>query len=344
MNDVTTESAAAAAQDGAAPPLPPGGQLFQMWTGVMVTQLLEVALEHQLPRRLLDGPRSSAELAEMTGLHEPSLYRVLRALTMFGVVDEQPERRFVLGPLGPAAAEYDDGFPWGVGAINELPRTVQAGTSGMELAHGMSFFEYLTQNPAAARNFDVAMALINDGEPEAVAESYDFAGVKTLVDVGGGNGTGLAVVLTRHPHLRGVLFDLPAVTEGAAPGLAALGERCERVGGDFFESVPAGCDAYLLSHVIHDWEESRALAILRNCRDAMGPDGRLLLVETVIPSGGEPHPGKMLDVMMLSLTGGMERTEAEYAELLDRAGLRLTRVVPTRSAVSVIEAVPTEVR
>ena len=344
MNDVTTESVAAETPDGAAPPLPPGLQLFQLYTGIVVTQLLEVALGHQLPRRLLDGPRSSAELAEMTGLHEPSLYRVLRALTMFGVFDEQPERRFTLGPLGPAAAEYEDAFPWIVAAINELPRTVRSGTTGMQLAHGMSVFDYVTEQPAAGRNFDVSQAQINQGEPEAVAESYDFAGVHTLVDVGGGNGTGLATMLERHPHLRGVLFDLPAVIERAAPGLAALGERCELVGGDFFKSVPARGDAYLLSHVIHDWDEDRALTILRNCREAMGPDGKLLLVEMVIPTGGEPHPGKMLDVMMLSLTGGMERTEEQYAELLDRAGFRLTRVVPTPSAVSVIEAVPSSAR
>ena len=184
------------------------------------------------------------------------------------------------------------------------------------------------------------MNLINQGEPEAVAESYDFAGVHTLVDVGGGNGSGLAVMLTRHPHLRGVLFDRPAVIEQAAPALAALGDRCELVGGDFFASIPARGDAYLLSHVIHDWDEERALKILRNCREAMGSGGRLLVVEMVIPPGGEPHPGKMLDVMMLSLTGGMERTEAEYSELLQRAGFRLTRVIPTPSAVSVVEAVP----
>ena len=340
MSSVTKPSTSDATPDTAPPPPPPGAQIFQMWTGVMVTQLLEVALGHQLPRRLLDGARSSAELAEMTGLHEPSLYRVLRALTMFGLFEELPERRFTLGPLGPTAAEYEDGFPWGVAAVNEVPRTVQDGTTGMELAHGMSFFDYLTQHPAAGRNFDVAMNLINQGEPEAVAESYDFAGVHTLVDVGGGNGSGLAAMLTRHAHLRGVLFDRPAVTEQAAPGLAALGDRCEVVGGDFFESMPARGDAYLLSHVIHDWDEERALTILRNCREAMGSGGRLLLVEMVIPPGGEPHPGKMLDVMMLSLTGGMERTEAEYSELLQRAGFRLTRVVPTPSAVSVVEAVP----
>jgi hypothetical protein len=324
-----------------APAMPPSVQFRQLHTGGLVAQLIDVALEHQLARRLLDGPRSSVELADMTGLHEPSLYRVLRALTVFGVFTEQPGRRFELGPLGPSAAQYDDAFHWIEAAINELPRTVQTGTSGMELAHGMSFFEYLTQHPAAGRAFDRLMTVAQEGEPQAVAEAYDFTGVRTLVDVGGGEGSGLAVILERHSHLHGVLFDMPAVIHRGAPALAALGERCDVEAGDFFESLPARGDAYLLSHVIHDWDDDRALTILRNCRDAMGPDGKLLLVEMVMPAGGEPHPAKMLDVTMLILTGGMERTEQQYAELLDRAGFRLTGIIPTPSAVSIIEAVPT---
>ena len=211
---------------------------------------------------------------------------------MLGVLTEQTEGRFALGPLGPAATKYDDGFPWIIAALNELPRTLQTGTTGMELAHGMPIFEYLTRHPDAGRRFDLVMTLAQEGEPEAVAETYDFTGVRSLVDVGGGNGTALAVMLARHPHLDGVLFDLPAVIERGAPGLAALGERCDLVGGDFFASLPAGADAYLLSHVIHDWDDDRALTILRNCRDAMSSDGKLLLVEMVIPAGGQPHPAK----------------------------------------------------
>jgi hypothetical protein len=311
-----------------------------LYTEGVVTQMLEVVLGHQIARHLLDGARSSTELAHITGLHEPSLYRMLRALTIFGVFTEQPERRFTLGPLGPPAAAFDDAFSWIVAAINELPRTVQTGTPGMELAHGMSYFEYVAQHPAAGQVSDLSMTQIHEGEPQAVAESYDFADVRTLVDVGGGNGTGLAAILQRHPHLRGVLFDLPAVVERAAPALAALGGRCDLMGGDFFQSLPARGDAYLLSHVIHDWDDDRAVTILGNCRDAIGPEGKLLLVEMVIPAAGEPHPAKMLDVMMLILTGGMERDEQQYAELLQRAGFRLTRIVPTASPVSVIEAVP----
>ena len=329
----------AVALDAARPPSP-SAQFRQLQQAGLVSHLVEVALEHQLARRLLDGPRTSTELAQMTGLHEPALYRVLRALSVLGVLSEQPERRFALGPLGPAAARYDDGFPWITAAINELTRTLQTGTTGMELAHGMPIFEYLTRHPDAGRRFDLVMTVAQEGEPEAVAETYDFTGVQTLIDVGGGNGTALAVMLQRHPHLRGVLFDLPAVIERGAPALTGLGERCDVVAGDFFASLPAGGDAYLLSHVIHDWDDDRSLTILRNCRDAMRPDGRLLLVEMVIPPGGEPHPAKMLDVVMLVLTGGMERTEQEYARLLDRAGFRLARIIPTPSAVSVIEAVP----
>ena len=193
MSSVTKQPTADATPDTAPPPPPPPGvQFLQLYNGAVMTQLIEVVLEHQLARRLLDGPRSSRELAEMTGLHEPSLYRVLRALSMLGVFTEQPERRFELGPVGPSAAKYDEAFPWFVAAMNELPRSVRTGTTGMELAHGTSFFDYVTQHPAAGRNFDVSMTVIHEGEAQAVAETYDFTGVRTLVDVGGGNGTRLA--------------------------------------------------------------------------------------------------------------------------------------------------------
>jgi hypothetical protein len=162
-----------------------------------------------------------------------------------------------------------------------------------------------------------------------------------VVDVGGGNGTVLAALLARHPQMEGVVFDLPSVIGRGTPALEEHPGRWEAVGGNFFDGVPAGGDAYLLSHVVHDWSEERALTILRNCRAAMGPDGRLLIAEMVVPPGDEMHPAKMLDVLMLVTNGpGMERTETQYAELLDRAGFTLDRVVPTASAVSIVEAVP----
>jgi SAM-dependent methyltransferase len=325
-------------------PMPPahaGAQFMELLGGSLATHLVDAALKYQLPRRLLDGPRSSMELADMTGLHEPSLYRVLRALTVFGVFTEQPGRRFGLGPLGPTAAQFEDSMDWLDAALKELPSALQTGTTGMQLAHGMSFFEYVSQHPAAGQAFDLAVRLMHDGELEAVAETYDFASVQTVIDVGGGNGTALAAILQRHPHLRGVLFELPAVVERAGAALAeALGERCELVAGDFFKALPVRGDLFLLSRVIHDWDDPHAATILRNCRRAMSEDGKLVLVEMLIPPEDEPHPAKMVDIGMLLLTGGMERTEQQYAELFDAAELKLTRVIPTQSAVSVIEAVP----
>ena len=337
------QSAASVAPDGATPPPPPPTvQVLQMHLGALMAQLLEVVTQNDIARRLLDGPRSSDELAQMTGLHEPSLRRVLRTLTGFGLFSRQGDGRFALGPLGEAAAQLDP-YPWLIAVYDELPRTVATGTTGMQLAHGTSFFEFLAQHPEEAAHFDKLMTNTHAGEKEAV-DAYDFSTVDSVVDVGGGNGSFVSVVLPRYDQLRGVLFDSPSVIERARPAVASLGDRCEAVAGDFFDSVPAGHDAYVLSHIVHDWDEERALTILRNCHEAMGPNGRLLLVESVVPPGDDPHPAKMLDMMMLLATGGMERTEDEYADLLSRAGFRLMRVIPTASPVSVIEAVPTEER
>jgi SAM-dependent methyltransferase len=312
-----------------------------MLIGGLVPRMLQVVFQPEIARELAGGPRSSAELADAAGLHEPSLYRVLRAATGVGVVSEQSDGRFALTPVGQVAVDLEVArWAFGLAAIDELPQAVASAKTGMELAHGASIFEYIVQHPDVGPLFDRAMTLVHDGEKQAVVDAYDFTGVERLVDVGGGNGTFLGLLLDRYPDLQCVLFDLPPVIERGAPAVAGNADRCELVAGDFFDSLPPGADAYLLSHVIHDWDEDRAPAVLRNCREAMNPDGRLLLVEMVIPPGDEPHPGKMLDLVMMSLTGGMERSEAEYRELLDRAGLRLTQVIPTRSPVSVIEAVP----
>lgn len=338
MSSTTEQPLAAAAED----PAPPRTvRLFQMWLGVLVTQMLRVVAKHEIPSLLVDGPRTSVDLARTTGLHEPSLYRLLRAMTGLGLFSEQPDSRLALGPLGAAAAEFRGLRDWAADAITELPRTVATGTTGMQLAHGTSFFEFLDRHPDEDAIFNADMARINAGEPQAVANAYDFPAVRRLVDVGGGNGTLLAVMLERYPHLEGVLFDRAAAIAHVASALAAHRERCDMVAGDFFDALPPGGDAYLLSHVIHDWDEDRCLTILDNVRRSIAPDGRLLLVEMVIPPGNAPHPAKMLDMIMLALTGGQERTEAQNAELLGRAGFKLTRVIPTSTAVSVIEALPT---
>jgi hypothetical protein len=231
---------------------------------------------------------------------------------------------------------------WCANCFGELLYSLQTGKSGFEKRMGMPVFDWLGQNPEEASLFSETMAGLNGGQQAAVAAAYDFSKLKTIVDVGGATGNLLAAVLGRAPAARGVLYDLPHVVRDAPAFLQSRGLR-ERVtieAGSFFERVPAGGDAYLLSHVIHDWSEAQCLTILRNCRRAMVPGSRLLLLEMVLPPGNAPHAGKLLDLMMLVGPGGQERTEPEYGKLLAQAGFRLTRVVPTDSAVSVIEAVP----
>jgi hypothetical protein len=226
-------------------------------------------------------------------------------------------------------------------AFGEYMHSLETGKTAFEKAYGMPVFDYFAQHPEDAANFTQAMIGVHGDEPPAVAAAYDFSGFGTVVDVGGASGNMLVAILNRYPGLRGVLFDLPHVVRDAPERFRALGlgDRIRVEAGSFFDSVPAGGDAYVVSHVIHDWSEAHCLTILGNCHKAMKADAKLLIVEMVIPAGDEMHPSKMLDMTMLVMPGGQERSEAEYAALLEKAGFRLTRVVPTPSAASVLEAV-----
>ena len=331
---------------------PPHAVLIQMAGALVLSRALYAVAEIGVADHLADGPRPADALARLTGSHAPSLYRLLRTLASVGVFTEDADRRFALTPLG-AALRSDApgagrssvrtfGGPAMWASFGEFLHVVRTGETGAERALGQPIFAYFGGRPEEAALFGETMLGYHGAEPPAVAAAYDFAGVRTLVDVGGGIGTLLATVLEAHPGMRGVLLELPHVTADARARLAAAGlaGRCTVVEGDFFEAVPPGGDAYVLSHVIHDWDEARCQAVLANCRRAMGGRGRLLLVEAVLPPGDAPHPGKMLDLVMLTVTGGRERSEAEYAALLAAAGFTLTRVVPTASQASVIEAVP----
>jgi hypothetical protein len=227
-------------------------------------------------------------------------------------------------------------------SLDHLLHSVQTGEPGFQKAYGMPIFDWLASHPAEASLFNDTMVGVHGMEPAAVAAAYDFSGFQTIADVGGSTGNMLSTILGQHAGPRGILFDMPHVVRDA-PALIqqrGLTDRIRIEPGSFFESVPAGADAYILSHVIHDWNEKQCLAILDNCRRAMNAHGRLLLVEMVLPSGDTPHPGKMLDMVMLITPGGQERTAAEYGALLDKAGFRLTRVAPTASPVSIVEAIP----
>jgi hypothetical protein len=230
---------------------------------------------------------------------------------------------------------------WFFEGWRELKYSLETGKPGFEKALGMNIFEWLGKHPQEASMFSETMVGFHGMEPPAVAAAYDFSGLKTIVDVGGATGNLLTAVLAKATGANGVLYDLAHVVKDAPPLIQSRGltGRVKIESGSFFDQVPRGGDAYLLSHIIHDWTEAQCLTILGNVRQAMNPGGRVLIVEMVLPGGNEPHPGKMLDLMMLLGPGGQERTEQEYRTLLDKAKLRLTRVVPTASPVSVVEAV-----
>jgi|RhiMethySRZTD1v2_1073278.scaffolds.fasta_scaffold15152_7 hypothetical protein len=331
--------------------MPPHAQLIQMGTGSWVSAIVYAAAKLGLADHLAAGPKSAAELAGATATHAPSLHRLMRTLASLGILTERDAQRFALTPLGEALRTGAPGSAratllafcsqWFERGFEEMLYSVQTGKTGFEKAVGMPVFEYLARHPEDASNFSEAMVGFHGAEPPAVAAAYDFSGFTTVVDVGGATGNMLAAILSRHVGPRGVLFDRPHVVRDAPALLKARGveERVTIEPGNFFDSVPAGGDAYVLSHIIHDWTEDQCLTILGHCRKAMKPDGRLLIVEMVLPAGDTPHPGKILDMVMLVIPGGQERTEAEYAALLGKAGFRLTRVVPTASAVGVVEAV-----
>ena len=334
------------------PELPPHAPVIDLMMSTVLSRALYAVTERGVPDLLADGPRTPEELASKVGVQPVPLLQVLRALAAEGLFTQGDDGRFGLTPAGetlvsghPTAARdmvVTFGGPAMWQALGAMKEIVETGRTGFDLAHGQPIFDYVRQHPELEASLNRTMIAMHGGEPAAVAEAYDFAGVSRVVDVGGGLGTLLITLLQRHPHLTGVLYDAPSVVEqaGAAIDAAGLGDRFAAEGGDFFASVPAGGDAYVLSHVIHDWDEAACHTILRHCRSAMAPDGRVLIVEMVLPPGAEPHPGKALDVIMLVNTGGRERTADEYRELLAGAGLRMTRVVPTPSPVSVIEAVP----
>jgi hypothetical protein len=328
----------------------PPQRVMDLAIGTWVSQAMSVAASLGVADQLAAGPRGIDEIAEAVGADAPSLYRVLRALAGVEVFQELDGRRFALTELGDLLRTDAAGTmrywsmlvglpPWR-DMWTDLLATVRTGEPAFHRVHGQGPFEYLRAHPEYAEVFDAAMTAISRQWVAAIVESYDFSGFGTVVDVGGGNGALLATVLAANPKTRGVLFDVPAAVAGAERLLAeaGVGDRCACVGGDFFDTVPAGGDAYLLSNIIHDWDDERSVRILTNCRTAMAPAGRVLLGEAVLPDEPQPSVAHWADLEML-LVGGRQRTAAEFARLFDRAGLQFSRVVPA-GAFSAVEAVP----
>ena len=331
--------------------VPASAQLLPMIFGYMTSQAISVAAKLDVADLLVKGAKTADQLAQTIGVKPRPLYRLLRALASVGVFAEDKAGRFGLTPLAePLRSGAPDslrafaiflGADWHWHVWSELSYSVQTGQPGFERVYGKAYFDYLAQNPDPARVFNDAMTSFSASVSAAVIDAYDFTGVTKLVDVGGGHGLLLTSILQKYPQMRGVLFEAPFVAEGAGDVIEGhcLAERCEVVGGDFFASAPVGGDAYIMKHIVHDWDDERALTILQNCHRAMTKNGKLLVVEMVIPEGNAPSLGKFLDLEMLLLLHSYERTEAEYRALFERAGFRLTKIVPTRMPHSVIEAI-----
>jgi len=325
-----------------------------MVTGYYISRAIYVAATLGIADLLAHGPQPSSTLAKATGTHAESLTRVLRLLASVGVFTEQDDRCFALTPLGECLRTGVPGSMRSAAILfagitqeawRDLLYSVRTGEPAFHHVFGMDSFSYMAQHPEEAANFDEAMADFTKGIAIAVAATYDFSQFGTIVDVGGGNGMFLEAVLKAHPTLRGVLFDMPHVAERAQQRIEAVGlaERCKAVGGDFFLEVPSGGEAYILKHVIHDWGDARAVTILKNCHRAMGPQGKLLIVEGVYPShidqSDASRGAASNDVNMLVCTGGRQRSEAEFRSLYGAAGFTLTRIVPIQATSSVIEGI-----
>ena len=328
----------------------PQEQLARIITGYWKSQAIYAAAKLGIADLLKSGPLSVEHMAQRVSADPDALYRLLRALASIGIFAEGESQQFTLTPLAQLLRSDVDGSQRALAlmtgdeqfqAWGEIVFSIQTGKTAFEKVFGQPIFEYLSANPEKGRVFDDAMTGIHGRESDPVLDAYDFSDIRVLAEIGGGNGSKLATILRKYPLMRGMLFDLPQVIDRVKedPKDSDWLNRCELIGGDFFESVPAGADGFIMRHIIHDWDDEKALTILRNCHKVMPAGGKLLTVESVIPEGNEPFEAKFLDLVMLLIPGGRERTAEEYRTLYEQAGFELLRIVPTNVSVSVVEGV-----
>ena len=327
--------------------LTPAAQMMLFIVGKWISKPIYAAAELRIADMLVGGPKSITELAQASQSHAPSLYRMMRALASVGIFSETEGKRFELTPMAenlkegamrPFAlmfnSEYSDK------AWEYFLDSVKTGDSAFEKAHGMPIFDWLERNPQVAKVFNEANAYKAANSHRAIVDVYDFSGINTLTDVGGGIGALMTEILISNPSMKGIVADIPSVIQEARKYTQSRGvaNRCETVECDFFQKIPTGSDCYLLSHVLHDWSSDQCKIILENCHKAMKPESKLLVVEIVVPPGNEPSISKLLDLEML-VNGGQERTEQEYRTLLELSGFRLSRIMATKESVSLIEGI-----
>lgn len=326
-------------------------QMLRMMSGLWVTRGIYVAAKLGIADLLKNGPRTSEQLAAATDSNADALYRILRMLGSIGIFVENDDRQFSLTPMSETLLSDVPGSlrPGAIAELGEVHydawgnilHSVKTGGIAFDDHFGKNIWQYFEKDPAKADNFNRYMAASSEPLNQAIATGYDFSQFKKIVDVGGGLGGMISAILTNNPHLKGMVYDAPSVVEKSKGFLAERGltDRCEAIGGDFFESVPEGGDVYTMRWILHDWEDEKSLTILRNIRKVLPENGKLLLAEAVVPAGTEPHFSKFFDLIMLIMTGGRERTEKEWTDLLGKAGYRIERIIPTESFLSIIEAV-----
>jgi hypothetical protein len=327
-------------------------RVFQLGTGFIFTAALQPMLRLRIPDWLANGPLPVEEMAARAGVNADALYRVLRVLATVDVVQELPEKRFASTPVSELLRSDVPGSmrdmllwmsnPFHFKVWGELGYSVETGKPAVEHVYQKPAFEAIFGDPEIACDFNNAMSGLSRMIAPALLEAYDFSGIDTLVDIAGGHGAVLCEVLSRYPRMKGILFDMPNVIQEATCHICNLkmDERCQTIAGDFFEQVPSGGDAYYMQHIIHDWADEPALKILGNCRRALEGNRRgvLLIVDGIVPQNSEFHMSKLLDLEMLLMPGGRERTEPEWHALMNKAGFEITRIVPMKAAESVIEA------
>jgi hypothetical protein len=339
-------------QTAAPQQMPPEAQIMQFASGAFVAQAVHTAAELRVADHLAGGPKTAAELAAVTETDERSLYRLLRALSSLGVFKETGDKTFANTPvsetlLSDSPTSQRDmvlmiGDPEHGRVISDMLYSVRTGKPAWEHVHGVPVFEYMFgPNKAFGDLFNKAMTSFSHASIAGVLLNYDFSGIGTLADIAGGHGHLLGAIMQQYPSMKGVLFEIAPVLEGAPAMLASYGvaDRVDLVEGDFTAEIPVVADAYIMKHIIHDWYDDKCEKILGCIRSSMPDDARVLIVDAVIPPGNDPHPGKILDLEMLISPGGVERTEAEFDTLLTNSGFKMTRVIPTPSPVSIVEAV-----
>lgn len=325
--------------------------MFQLLNGMFVAGTISCLAQLGIPDLVEHGPKSAEELASQIGADSRAVYRLMRATASVGVLSEGADGKFSETPL--SAVLRSNAKPslrafammhareWHGRGWTQLEYCVRTGKQALDKIYGMPIFQYFQQNPEEAQLFNECMTNLSTIDGPAVADAYSFSEIHSIVDVGGGHGLLLATILARNAHMKGTLYDVAHVVAGAKDGaLKPVMDRCTIASGDMFSSVPAGADAYIMKHIIHDWPDDLCIKILKACRQGVNPGGKLLVVDNVIHPGNEFAPGKFMDLQMLIFPGGCERTEKQFSDLFAAAGWKLSRVIPTVVPESIVEGVP----